>query len=1426
ISNATTKEQVLTIVGSLISNQNLDGVNINILVQQLNQIFSQDINVSLIDEGKQLEFTFKDGSKQMLDVDKDIANIVEDQKKTSLDSKEQLVQLTGDDLKSIVSLVSKTTFNQGTGVFVPQMYQISKDVCLFMVENKWFLGDGAVWEIASSEYDGKSLDGVEPVIYEYMPDFMQKALESRQMDKDLLEKKKKSKRILGKMAAFFLSVLIMFNLSGCSNRRRGTFIYEPYQIQEISVTEEQQEFNDTVSEVLSNHYVGNGAYKSFLYNDTIGAFGDDRYALINLENLYDQSLAALSYMQIGDVEKASEILHAINATPFLSISNLEGSVQKTGEVVWVGIAAVQYRLLTGDSSIDSLIGKVDSYLEKNRARDGDEYFYWGGNVGHFVSTEHYFDILSYFNLKSLLYSDKESEEAVYNEELLKEAAEYIYNNLYDEQTQTFGRGLDDDFQVLDVYSWGIQTILSLKAVNPEIYNNSSLSKIDIENLLDYADNTFRKEVEYNGVTYQNLYKWSDESASPVSFEWTLELAIAYKMAGNNEKAEAINKDVIAYSKALGFDSYIPYSDVNGEYNYYYYGDGWKVWQIPALCTEAQEVQYQYNSFFMPLSRLDKQQNYFIGQGDSEYLYFKVYQDSNWKTYASSNLVDILHAQTIEMDLELLNDVPDACVQIQLLTVDPAKQNLEGTAFGLYDKKYYFDSDGKLKLVLDMGDFLHIENYDANNPPSFYTTNLELIRVIVIAGKTSFFDNNLNSENLVVNIKNITITYADDSKQEYSPTGESLFSDEEPVSDIPSSILPSTLQKINRLIAKGTVSMKAILMEILNSETTESLISPLNFIRGHSNNIGAKILITVTVITFLLSFGFLLSNMIPILVAALSSLSTALFANAGTHAIMDYRYLKSIGLPEAISLYGKDNVRMNENGLEINNEDKVIPVYVINDTPKNVKDFNMKPVSIKIKTAKGEYAKCWIGDYNGAIVLFSKGVEYEDIVNEFSKTRKFESICKNNTVLKANVDVIEIDMVDSDSGLRYSKNGNLIIGANILKSADRIDLQKEISLLKIKKVEAVTINQNIAIYIDDAVDTISASQDFINVIDSYFKSENLGVDAKILFSNEYIDRVLELLEQELGSKESAQQRFMEIIKELKDKNKDIIVIFDEYVADTNFNKYQDYGIFSYIAGNEYVDGITSTKTQAKFVTNLNQIACFDGSLSIVKMSVFKKEIEQSSGIFTFLTSSLNLKDYMKKRSINFIKQVAGNFDYNQLPNIDIETVAKILKSENKFENLKKYLQENDSITMYYLGLSGEEEKAVFMNAILERILVANYLRFFDTEEFCFGLKDKKMETILAAALIAKYNKDGNFNVSSQAVMNENLTAAQFELEFEKMILDKVSTGFKNELSEINDPQSIDDIIKLIPLYAERNVELRTANVKVMEIQDIKGILSAA
>ena len=190
--------------------------------------------------------------------------------------------------------------------------------------------------------------------------------------------------------------------------------------------------------------------------------------------------------------------------------------------------------------------------------------------------------------------------------------------------------------------------------------------------------------------------------------------------------------------------------------------------------------------------------------------------------------------------------------------------------------------------------------------------------------------------------------------------------------------------------------------------------------------------------------------------------------------------------------------------------------------------------------------------------------------------------------------------------------------------------KEISLLKNKAIEAVTINQNVAVYIDDAPETVSVSQDFIDTVNLYVKNDGLGTNVKILFNDKFFtgDKVsgkkgfLELLEQEYGSSEAADKEFIRIIEQLKQENKEIVVVFDETAETANLNKYRQYGIFSYIANNEYVDGLTQNKNHIKFVTNLNQIYGFDGSLSIIKVSAFKEELTKSSGIFTFLTSSLN------------------------------------------------------------------------------------------------------------------------------------------------------------------------------------------------------------
>ncbi len=66
-----------------------------------------------------------------------------------------------------------------------------------------------------------------------------------------------------------------------------------------------------------------------------------------------------------------------------------------------------------------------------------------------------------------------------------------------------------------------------------------------------------------------------------------------------------------------------------------------------------------------------------------------------------------------------------------------------------------------------------------------------------------------------------------------------------------------------------------------------------------------------------------------------------------------------------------------------------------------------------------------------------------------------------------------------------------------------------------------------------------------------------------------------------------------------------------------------------------------------------------------------------------------------------------------------------------------------------------------------------------------------------------------------------TATDVEFELLQTISQLTQKAF-----EQNDSQAIDDIIHLIPVYADRNIELRTSNAAVMEIKAVKGILSAA
>lgn len=1575
MANATQKEQILNIVDVLLDGENANGITVSMLVDQLNKLFAGEISVKNETQDGKIKFEYKDGNVVVIDVDDEISKMTEEHDVT----KGHIEQLKDNKLKEIVNEVYKATFNFGQEVFAPQIYQVSKDACIFMVNNKWYIGDGVIWDIANSKYNGKSLDGVEPVVYEYMPDWMQLALLSKEESnggptsfdlaavqeqltdkkvvlqgslnadvapgkllfsedeiflfkkgeavltikiqdiknvrinekslkidttdssyefeiisegkegeykkiyfykeidsldissqdkekykeaiddldlvdyldflevksvplsgKDLLSKldewlssnvteisqaslkdknkktvtvlKKQAGKIFRKVLTLVLVFAMTISIAACG--LRDDIDNEPTYPTEIELTQENKDFNNQISEYLDSFYVGNGQYRSFLYekmpefykNNTV-----NKDTLRNIENLYDQSLVALSYMQMGQLEEADKVLGAINNSDYLYKSNVEYQ-QTTGEIVWVGIAAVQYKLLTGSTKYDSLITKVDDHLNRVRKYDGS---YYGELVYSWISTEHMLDVVAYYNLKTL-YDDSDEVKT-----RLEQAANYLYENLYNEQDGAFRRGFEDEHYVLDTCSWGVQVLLSLKAVNPTIYYNSSISNIDVKDLLEYAEDNFKTKIHYEGETYENLYKWSAESTSPVSFEWTMEMAVTYRMMGEDEKADAILKDVLDYSKALGIEEgYIAYADQNEVRNYFMAEDGgWLVYVIPAVCTTVgQRVQIEYNSFYMPMTK-SSEFSYVIENDNYQSMSFAKMQGENWKVYSTKGSVDLSNAKNITFQLSLVNYVPDAKVKIQFLPTNTASgQNLEGSDFGLYEKVYTFDESGKLTIDISMEDF-EMETFGTTSQNALKQMLMDLsnIKIIISAGETCFGEE-LNSTKLNIEIENIQIQYNDDTQIDYKPITFSQGVEEYESEEETSAILPETYRYINKLIHDGVFSIRKALMEILGNETVESLFNPVGFVNAHLQTKGAIILTVVTAFAFIAAFGVLLYMGLPAVLAILESFAGSVFANVATHLIIDYRYLKSSGLKEAINLYGNKNVSLNEKGVQIKNKEKSVPLYVINDKPKNVKDFNFKSVPVKFKNSNGKIVRGWMGQYNGATVLFAEGVNYQNIAQQFSQTKQFQTLSGIN----ANVDIIEVDLSNKDKELSYSENGNPLVGVNLIKTNNVVDIQKEAALLNNKKVEAITINQNIAVYIDDLAESVSTSNDMLNAIDMYVESDGLGTNAKILFTDSYIDRIIGLLETELGSKEAAQTKFISMIKQLKEENKEISVVFEQTDKNTNLEKYFDYGLFTYIANGEYVDSISSTKSRIKMVSDLNKIEGFDGSLSVLRVSAFKDEIAKTSGIFAFLNSSLNIKEIMEKRSIEFVKQVAGNFDFNQIPNIDVDILANILTQyENKFTVLSKYLQEADSISMYYKGLSSEKEQEVFVNAILERMIVVNYLRSLEEDKAYYGLKDKNLENVLSRALVEKYKQQNTFEINSNASIDENLMASEVELELDRQISKLTQRAF-----EQNDPQAIDDIIKLIPLYADRGTGFRTQEIKIMEIQNIKGILSAA
>ncbi|MDD5021615.1 MAG: hypothetical protein PHR82_05700, partial [Endomicrobiaceae bacterium] len=839
LSNENLSEQTKQIILSMFP-KNMDMAQISDLAKLAETVLTQDSKIDVDNEKGQISVKLQDGNIISVDVPKEVADIIAGQSISEVPKVgEEIVRVAGNNLQEILGY-----FKSGEGVFAPKVFEICKGLCIFAVNNKWYIGDGAIWEIEQARRSGKiaesNLDGVDPVVYEYMPGFMQKSLLSKET-KSSADSSKKVKAPIAKRIAksittaiqIVLVVVMLFTATACGVTKQQDVQWQNPSIvltdERLAMIEDEME---TLQKFDSSRISETNKYPYLSFDYSTMALEDkmtlstkaNEDNLAGLTNLYDQSLVIMRLLQIGEIEQAEEMLTYFSHSALFK-SNYE-NYEVTGEVVWIGIAAVQYKLLTGSNNFDGLITKVDKYLQKvagskyERLTSGFNIFkYFHTKDGSYyydqneraISAEHQFDVLVYFNLRTQYNKSQEMQD-----ELLR-TANYIYDNLYDKENNCFYRGYNDKFSVLDVHSWGLAAIISFENLNPELYKESGLANIDKEKMIQYVEDNFSKTVTINGKTYNNLYRWSNEDTSPVSFEWSAQMAVTYKIYANYleqngskdkaqeyyAKAEAIIADIKAYSQDLGFEDEYPYSDQSGVFNYSSYG--WKVYKVEALSVDKQIDQYEWEedgtgSFFFPISKIEGRDytpsalNPNVYNNDvTDYIDVEKYSGSNWQTYAVSNIeFDATNIKEMTITLKLdpadypsigeadtIAKYPNASVQLQFLPYHAMNGYEDGTAYGWFEYPVYtFPANSDtLTITIDEELFNRYCNQDYwksmyPNQQIYDIRMWDRSRFIVLSGESTFLHTTINNRNIPVAIESLEIKTKDGQTLKYATNYES------------------------------------------------------------------------------------------------------------------------------------------------------------------------------------------------------------------------------------------------------------------------------------------------------------------------------------------------------------------------------------------------------------------------------------------------------------------------------------------------------------------------------------------------------------------------------------------------------------------------------------------------------------------------------
>lgn len=263
---------------------------------------------------------------------------------------------------------------------------------------------------------------------------------------------------------------------------------------------------------------------------------------------YDQALSVIAFSLFQKQEAAVRILSFyrdraaksdggyVSSYDAPSGQPMEWNVH-VGPNVWIGIAALQYQRMTGDSAYAGMARSIGDWLLELQSKDPERGLR-GGPKNEWYSTEHNLDAYAFFGMLHRVTGDPRYQAAqadVFNW-LMKHAA--------DRSSGSFKRGKGDATIATDTFSW------SIAAIGPAVLAGADF---DPEGIMEFAEEHCRVEVDFERPDGRRVRVTGFDFAKPqnqgrggvVSTEWTAQAVVTFRVLESYFEASG-NPDKAAY----------------------------------------------------------------------------------------------------------------------------------------------------------------------------------------------------------------------------------------------------------------------------------------------------------------------------------------------------------------------------------------------------------------------------------------------------------------------------------------------------------------------------------------------------------------------------------------------------------------------------------------------------------------------------------------------------------------------------------------------------------------------------------------------------------------------------------------------------------------------------------------------------------------